>query len=263
MALTALKYRKLEDYIRSCEGAVVAFSGGVDSSVLAAVARKVLGEKAVAVTLDSPTLPESELAFARKMARTIGIRHVVLKCNELSDKDFVKNSRNRCYYCKRLLARRLLQFASERNLSYILEGTNASEITGHRPGFQALRHGGVASPLALAGFTKEDVRSLARSLNLPNHDKPSAACLSSRIPYGTRITARDLRRVERAEAYLKKRGLCQVRVRCYGTLAVIEVLPGEFSSVLDSSARIAAAFRRFGFSRTTLDLQGYRTGSMN
>jgi len=263
MALASLKIRKLEDIVRSCDSAVVAFSGGVDSSVLAAVARKVLGRKAVAVTLDSPAMPRSELAEARKLARWIGIRHVVFKHDELKDRNFVKNTIRRCYYCKRLLAQRLRQFALNHNLSCVLEGTNASEVRGHRPGFRALRQAGVKSPLAIAGFTKKDVRSLARAFKLPVQDKPSMACLSSRIPYGTLVTARDLRRVELAEACLKKQGFSQVRVRCYGRLAVIEVMPEEFPMAFDNGTRIAKAFRRLGFSRTTLDLQGYRTGSMN
>jgi uncharacterized protein len=258
-----LKYRKLKDFIRSCGSAVVAFSGGVDSSVLASVAHNVLGVKAVAVTLDSQTMPRSELAFAGKLARRIGIRHVVLNHDELKDEDFKKNDRNRCYYCKRLLARMLRHYAREHEFSCVLEGTNASEVKGHRPGFKALQKAGVASPLAIAGFTKEEVRSLARALKLPNSEKPSMACLSSRIPYGTPVTAHDLLRIEKAEEYLKKRGIQQVRVRCFDRLAVIEVLPEEFSKIYASTIGISRAFMQFGFSRVALDLHGYRTGSMN
>jgi len=263
MGALELKLRKLRGFIRGCSSVVVAFSGGVDSSVLAAVSFKELGVKAVAVTLDSPTLPRSELSAARRTARLIGIRHVVVRHSELSDKSFVINSRERCYHCKKALSSRLKSFALKKNLTCVLEGTNASELSGHRPGFRALSGTSVLSPLAVLGFTKEDVRVVARKLGLPNHDKPSSACLSSRIPYGTRITARLLRKVEAAEDYLKRLGVRQVRVRCFGELAVIEVWPDDFSLVTENSKCVARRFNLLRFSRVTLDLSGYRTGSMD
>lgn len=263
MGVLELKYQKLQDIIKKKGSVVVAFSGGVDSSVLAAVAFKTLGKRAIAVTLDSQVVPRSELLEARKTARFIGIKHVVLKHSELKNKSFVRNRRSRCYHCKKMLSKVLKKFASEHNFYCVLEGTNASDLKGHRPGFKALKSEGVLNPMAVVGLTKDEVRILAKKLKLPNYGKPSMACLSSRIPYNTKITARDLSRIEKAEDYTRRLGVKQLRVRCFSEIAVIEVLPKEFSRILKNREKIAKRFHRLGFKRITMDLGGYNTGSMN
>ncbi|MFH1125766.1 MAG: ATP-dependent sacrificial sulfur transferase LarE [Candidatus Altiarchaeota archaeon] len=263
MPVLELKYKKLEGIIKRQGSAVVAFSGGVDSSVLAAVAFRILGNKVAAITLDSPAIPRSELTEARKIARFIGIRHVVLKHDELENKNFARNGRQRCYYCKRMLSQVLRKHALKTGFYGVLEGTNASELKGHRPGYRALKEKGVVSPLAVAGLTKEEVRLLAKKLRLPSYNKPSMACLSSRIPYGKKITLKALRSVEKAEAYLKWLGVGQARVRCFEDIAVLEVLPRDFRKVIKHREKISEGFRKIGFMRVALDLQGYRTGSMN
>ncbi|MDD5112065.1 MAG: ATP-dependent sacrificial sulfur transferase LarE [Candidatus Altiarchaeota archaeon] len=263
MGALELKLGKLRGMIRDCESAVVAFSGGVDSSVLAALASRELGQRVVAVTLKSKTLPASELECARKIASVIGIRHVIIEHSELSDKAFVNNTRNRCYHCKKSLSTRLKTFAEKNGFKRVLEGTNAGELEGHRPGFRALKAAGVISPLAAAGLSKEDVRLIARRLRLPNFDKPSMACLSSRVPYGTLITKSLLERIEAAEYYIRRIGVGQVRVRCYGKTAVIEVLPKDFAILAKRHSSVERRIKELGFNRVALDLGGYRTGSMN
>lgn len=263
MSVLDLKYRRLLERIRSMESAVVAFSGGVDSSLLAAVACKTLGVRATAVTLDSPTLPRRELREAVRTAKTIGVRHVVIKHSELSNRSLVKNTRNRCYHCKSMLSKVLGEYASKNNIRFVIEGTNATELRGHRPGFRALRRKGVSSPLAEAGLTRVEVRKLARRLGLPNHDKPSTACLSSRIPYCRRITQRTLRMVESAEDFLLGLGVRQIRVRCFDWTAVIETYPQDLPKILENRASIGKRLKEFGFKRVAVDLEGYRTGSMN
>lgn len=257
------KYERLKALIAGAGSAVVAFSGGVDSSVLVKVAYDVLGDKACAVTLDSPTIPRSELKGAEEFAREAGVRHVVLRHNEISNPAFASNPSDRCFYCKSELAGRLLDFARENGFSCVFEGTNVSELSGHRPGAEALRAAGVSSPLADAGFSKADVRALAERLDLPNFDKPSQACLSSRIAYGEAITGDKLKAVELAEEYLRGLGVRQVRVRCHGSIARIEVEPRDFERVLDAGESVYDRLRGLGFSYVSLDLAGYRTGSMN
>ncbi len=261
--MLAEKYAKLKELILAQGSVVVAFSGGVDSSVLAKVAYDVLGDKAVAVTLDSETLPRRELSLARELAKKIGIRHVVLSHSELRNKDFAANPADRCFHCKRELSSALASYAREHGFAAVLEGTNASELLGHRPGARALREAGVLSPLAEASFTKEEVRELAGMLGLPNAGKPSSACLSSRIPYGEKITKRKLRKVELAEDYLRGLGVSQVRVRAHKGVARIEVEPKDFSVILKNREKVAKALREFGFTHVALDVLGYRTGSMN
>lgn len=263
MGLLELKYRRLMELVKRKGSVVVAYSGGVDSSLLAAVAYKTLGGRATAVTLKSPTMPARELREARNTAKAIGIRHVVLRHSELSSSNFVKNTLKRCYYCKRMLSKALRAYASKHRIKAVLEGTNATEIKGHRPGYEALRKSGVSSPLAEAGLAKLEVRALARRLGLPNHCKPSAACLSSRIPYRTRISRRLLRTVESAEDYLINLGVLQVRVRCFGEMAVIEALPSDFQRIMKNRCGVERRFRALGFKRVAVDLAGYRTGSMN
>jgi uncharacterized protein len=257
------KLGKLKNIIKKQGSVVVAFSGGVDSSVLAAVSYKILGDKALAVTLDSPTMPRSELECAKKTARGIGIKHIILKHNELSNPDFKSNPKDRCYFCKDELVKVLSCVAEWEGFNSVLEGTNASELSGHRPGFRALREAGVLSPLADAAYTKEEVRLLARKFGLPNSDKPQSACLSSRIPYGEKITKRKLLKVELAEECIKSFGVKQLRVRVHKDVARVEVEPKDFEKILKNREKIAKRLKEIGFKYVTLDVLGYRSGSMN
>ncbi len=247
-------------------GVAVAFSGGVDSSTLAALCHHLLGERAVAATAKSPTYPSDELREARKVAREIGVRHYVIDTDELSNDDFARNPENRCFYCKRELLDRLKGLAQELGLEAVFEGTNFGDLGGHRPGFSAVRElKNVFSPWVEAGFTKQEIRALARELGLSVHDKPSLACLASRIPFGGRITRERLERIGRAERLVKSvSGVRQVRVRDHNRLARIEVGRDERNLVLDLDTmdEIAAGLRQLGFDFITLDMEGYRTGSM-
>jgi len=258
-----LKYKNLADYNRRKGSVLVAFSGGVDSSVLAATAFKAVGRNALAVTIDSPLISRSELKSARDVAKGIGIRHWIVRHSELSNKKFSSNPKNRCYYCKKELAKVLKDVARERGVNVVLEGTNAEDLLGHRPGYKALREAGVESPLASFKFTKQDVRDIARRLHLKVHGKPSTACLASRIPYGTRITKDKLRRVEAAEDLIRKLGVSQLRVRFHGSLARIEVNPEDFEVIFKNRKKISRGLIKLGFKNVALDLKGYRTGSMN
>lgn len=262
------KYEKLRRFIldKGKNGVVIAFSGGVDSSTLAAVCHDLLGEKAVAVTAISPIYPAEEVEEAKKVAREIGIRHILVESDELSNEDFVRNPENRCYYCKRGLFNRLQSIADRLGFKAIFEGTNLSDLSGHRPGFQAVRErSNVYSPWAENEITKEEIRMLAKRLGLSTYDKPALACLASRIPFGERITKERLSRVGRAEQIIKQiSGVKQLRVRDHNGLARIEVGREERKLLLNIEVmdKIASELKRLGFKFVTLDLEGYRTGSM-
>lgn len=261
--------RKLDELLtklRGKKGVLVALSGGVDSSLVAYLAKKALGDRAMAVTADSATLPPGELDGARRIADRIGIRHVVIKVNELRNPDFARNPPERCYYCKKELIAELKRIAAEEGMDTIVDGTNADDLRGHRPGAVALREEGVYSPLADVGLTKDEVRALARMLGLPTADKPSMACLASRFPYGQRITAERLSRVAEAERFVRSvAGVRQVRVRDHGDIARIEVGRDERRLLFDESLMDAIAKRlhSLGFTYVTMDVEGYREGSMD
>jgi uncharacterized protein len=247
-------------------GAVVAFSGGIDSSTLAAVSHEVLGAKAVAVTATSPTYTPEELEEAKAVATEIGIKLFVVKTNELLDEKFVKNPENRCYYCKKELLKQLLEKAQELGFEAVFEGTNYSDLTGHRPGFQAVKElERVYSPWFETGFTKDEIRDVAKRLGLSIRDKPANACLASRIPFHEQITREKLERVAEAEQIIKKvTGIQQLRVRDHNGLARIEVNPKERKRLCDVSIldEIAEKLKKLGFKYVTVDAEGYRTGSM-
>ncbi len=259
----AKKHRQLQDFLKKEGKAIVAFSGGVDSTLLVKTAHDTLGKNAIAVTLDSATIPCEELKHAKKIARKIGIKHLVIKHNEFKNKNFVANPKNRCYFCKKELAKVLKKIAKKYKTKTILEGTNASDLKGHRPGALALKEDGVISPLAFFGITKNDVRNLSKKLGLETAEKPSMACLASRVPYGEKITREKLKRIELAEDFIRKFGIKQLRVRIHGETARIEVLPNDFNLIIKNKKIINKKLYALGFKYITLDLNGYKTGSMN
>jgi uncharacterized protein len=267
MAKTSLAalIRSIQQDIARTGGLLVAFSGGVDSAVVAALARRALGARAVAVTVDSQTFTSEELRDARRLARLIGIRHIVKRYDELGDPRFRANPPNRCYLCRKGMARELRATARHLGIEAIADGANFSDISEHRPGILAATEAGMMHPLMKHRVGKEDVRRIARALKLPVHDRPSSACLSSRIPYGEEITVPKLERIARAEAYLRKLGFWQVRVRSHGGLARIEVDRAAIPRLTRkaTSGKVAAYLRRLGFIYVTVDMAGYRSGSMD
>ena len=259
------KLERLRERLRIVGGAVVAFSSGVDSTFLLRVAHEELGERVVAATIRSHTFPRRELDEAVAFCRAEGVRHEVIDSEELDIPGFAENPPDRCYHCKRELFGKLLAFAHENGLAAVLEGSNIDDDGDYRPGRRAIRELGIVSPLHDVGLTKAEIRALLREMGLPTSDKPSFACLASRFPYGERITVLGLERVEKAEQWLLDAGLglTQLRVRSHGNLARIEVPPADIPRLAAHAAEIAAAFKDLGFAYVTLDLLGYRTGSMN
>jgi uncharacterized protein len=245
---------------------VVAYSGGVDSTLLLKVTKDVLGdENILAVTALSPLYPERELAAAKKVAETLGVRHVLIESNELEIAEFAKNPSDRCYYCKKKLFGELLNIAREESIPFVVEGSTLDDDQDHRPGRIAVKELGVRSPLREAMLTKSDVRALSKMLDLKTWDKPSFACLASRFPYGKEINEEGLRMVDEAEDFLFGLGFKQVRVRHYETLARIEIFQEEMGRLLDGLLRekVVSRLKRIGYHYVTLDLQGFRSGSMN
>jgi uncharacterized protein len=262
------KLEELKGFIKEKgkDGVVIAFSGGVDSSTLAAVSHEVLGGKAVAVIAKSPTYTSEELRDAKKIAEDIGIKLHVIETNELSNENFSKNPENRCYYCKKELLQLLIEFAHERGFKAVFEGTNFTDLNDHRPGFKAVQEAkGVFSPWMVNKFNKDEIRKVAKTLELSVHDKPALACLASRIPFNERITAEKLSRIDKAEQAVKViTGVKQIRVRDHSGLARIEVGKAEralFCNV-DVFDRVAEDLKKLGFKYVTVDLEGYRSGSM-
>ncbi|MCC6543210.1 MAG: ATP-dependent sacrificial sulfur transferase LarE [Nitrospirae bacterium] len=245
---------------------VVAFSGGIDSSLIAKIAYDSLGCKAVAVTATSPTYPSYEIEDARLIAFSIGIRHILIESNELEIADFSKNNADRCYHCKMELFDKLKTIANELHIDHIACGTTIDDLSDYRPGTEAARELGVRSPIVEAGLTKAMVREISKMLGLANWDKPSFACLSSRFPYGTEITEDRLEQVGMCETFLRQLGFKQFRVRYHGEVARVELSVYELNQFMEDLSlrdKIVKKFKEFGFTYVTLDLEGYRTGSMN
>jgi len=260
------KFKRLKDILSGLGRVVVAFSGGVDSSFLLKVARDTLPKgNVLAVTAVSETYTGSELAQAKKFAKSLGVRHKIIFTNELKDKNFTKNPVNRCYYCKKELFGQLSQIARKEGFNFVIDASNYDDLKDYRPGSLAKKEFKVKSPLMEAVFTKSDIRRYSRELKLETSDLPSMACLASRIPYGLQIRKDILKKIEMAERFIKNMGIKQVRIRYHNNIARIEVEKKDIKKFLNRKFcdKIAARLKKLGFSYVTLDLEGYRIGSLN
>lgn len=257
------KYNNLINNLKEKKKICIAFSGGVDSTFLLKVAQNVLGENVLAITVRSSMCPDRELKEAEEFCKSLEIKHIFIDANEYSVPEFVENSKERCYFCKKGIFSKVKEIAKEEGFDVVADGSNLDDDGDYRPGIKALKELGIISPLKEANLTKSEIRKLSKELDLQTWDKPSMACLASRIPYGKEITRDKLKKIEAAEEFLLSNNFKQFRVRYYDDLAKIEVLKGDIPKVIQLSDVIIAKFKEIGFNYITIDLEGYRTGSMN
>ena len=261
------KIDHLKNFVKNLDSVAVAFSGGADSTLLLAICLEVLGaNRVLAVTADSPTLPRSELRETVALAKDLGARHTIITTDELHDESFANNPPDRCFFCKQALFGQIRALADREGYKHLVYGATAADLGDHRPGMRAAQEAGAQAPLLDAGFTKDEVRSLSRQLGLRTWDKPAMACLSSRFPYGTRLTEKSLLQVEEAEAMLRQElGLADVRVRHHDSVARVEIRPQDFARLMEEPTRlrVVSGLKNLGYTYVTLDLGGFRSGSMN
>jgi len=262
MGVIIKKLERLKNILKNYHGVIVALSGGVDSSLLLKIAKDVLENRVIAITAASPIHPKDEINAARTIAQKLKCKHIIFQSKELKNPKFVNNPKNRCYYCKLELFKNLKRIAAKYSYD-VIEGSNTSDLSDYRPGFKALNKLGIKSPFIESDIDKKDIRKLAKKFRLPNWNKPSMACLASRIPSEKIINKKILKRIESAEAYLKKLQLTQVRVRDHYPIARIETLDNEFKIVLKHRKKITTYFHNLGYKYITIDLLGYQTGSLN
>lgn len=265
MQSVAKKEKRLKDILASMRSVLVAYSGGADSTLLLKAAKDMLGKNVLAVTADSATLPSRELKDARAIAKKLGVKHILVRTRELSNSKFFNNDAARCYWCKKELYSKLRDVARQHNISHIVDGSNAEDKSDYRPGARAVRECGVRKPLEEAGLFKEEIRKLSKKLRLPSWNKPSSACLASRVPYGVKIKGNTLARIEKAENVLKDLGFAGARVRHHGDIARIEVGKKQIPKLFKGKAKnkIIGSLKKLGYSYITIDLEGYTRGSLN
>ncbi len=259
------KLQTIRNFIKNLNSVCVAYSGGVDSTLVASLAFEQLGSKAIAVTGVSPALAKTLLDEAKSQAKWIGIQHLEIETSELNQSSYSENPKNRCFACKKELHKHTTYLAKKHNYKIVFDGVNLDDLNDYRPGIQAAKEAGVVSPLAKFNFTKKDIRDVSRALGFPWWDKPAQPCLSSRFPYGHQITNKRLNMVEKAEEYIKERGISEVRVRCHGSTARIEIPQDElkiFCKEYDFHELISY-FSNLGFNCTSLDLEGLVSGKLN
>ena len=258
------KLKQLYSWFANKDSVLIALSGGVDSALVTQAAFSTLGNQAIAVTADYKTLSSDELDTAKQVACEIGIEHIIITYNELDNPSFIKNDQNRCFHCRSELAQHLLQIAYSKNIKNIVDGTHVDDLGDYRPGITALQNNGIQSPLLDVGISKQEIRKIAKNLQISIYDKPSNSCLASRIPWGQMITSESLIRVDLAEKFIKQiLDVKQIRVRNIGNLARIEVLPHDISRIQKHKDQILSKFKLIGFSSLEIDPNGYSTGKLN